>query len=306
MLLEQRISRALLGPATDNELPDQATLDRNLAAATEAFDSCHYVRLANQLPGLINAASALDTTPSGAAFATEVYLLCGNALGKILVSGFQPLASDRAARAAENSGDPMLMAAAWRHVSGSARRFGSYDTAEEVGIRAVEALPITSTTPDRLRRRIAELWNATGYAAAVRGDADRSAECYRESHQVISTIRDPGLRQKGEDAAAAHQISAAFKLEDSTLALTSASRVRVGTLPTVERSGRYLVDVAMAWHLHGDPLRSYRALVTAESYASGEVRTRTAARQLIASLAASPQRGMPEIAGLAHRARVAV
>ncbi|WP_190814631.1 hypothetical protein [Saccharopolyspora pogona] len=146
-----------------------------------------------------------------------------------------------------------------------------------------------------------------GYADAVRSDQAQSTECYSEATAVAAHIVDSQQRQHVEDYALAHQISSAFKLGDSATALDRGSQVRVEALPSTERKGRFLVDLAMAWKQHGRNDQAYRALAIAEQYAPGEVHTRSAARRLISSLAASPRHtAMPDIIGLARRAHVTV
>lgn len=310
-LLEQRISAALFNPSGHAASLSLGELRLRLSSAQAAFNQCRYLWLADAFPELIASSdTTLAAAPSAeaAALASASYQLASNAVGKLApAAGLQPVAADRAVRRAQQSGNPLVLAQARRTSSTAARRVGDCDQAERVGVHAIEELPLTDSTSAELWSHASHLWCVTGYAAAVRGDRDRSADCYAEASAVAARIDDRRQRQQAGDYALAHQISSAFKLGDSAIALDCARQIRVEALPTTERKGRYMVDLAMSWHQHGRDDQAYRTLVLAEQHAPGEVRTRASARGLIRSLAVSPRRAaMPDLLGLASRAHVAL
>lgn len=309
-LLEKRISAALFNTSNNAAPLAVGELRKRLAAAQAAFDGCRYLWLADAFPGLIASAEATlaDTaSPEAAALTSASYQLAGHALAKLLVSGLQPMAADRAVTRAQQSGNPLVLAQAQRTFSTAARRIGDYDQAEQIGVRAVEELPLTDNSPTELWRHASELWCVAGYAAAVRGDRDRSVECYAEAATVARQIDDSEQVRQVADYALAHQISSAYKLGDPATALDRARQVRVEALPTPERKGRFLVDLALAWQQHGRDERAYQALVVAEQHAPGEVRTRSSARNLIKTLAISPHQAvMPDLIRLAGRAHISL
>ncbi|WP_065388573.1 helix-turn-helix domain-containing protein [Saccharomonospora iraqiensis] len=308
-LLEKRISTCLFVTTGTNTAPmPTADLRARLERAQAGYNACRYVWLSDELPRLIftaEASMAAAPTAETAALTSTSYQLAAHALAKLLVSGLQPMAADRAVHRAHQADDPLVLAQARRVLSTAARRIGDYEQAERVGIRAIEALPLTRQDHPATWRHAVELWCVAGYAAAIRGHRDRSVECYREAATVAAQISDHHQLQRARDYALAHQISSAYKLGDSATALEAARQVRLDALPTTERKGRYLVDLAMVWQQHGRDDRAHQALLLAEHHAAGEVHTRSSARRLISSLAASPQRGgMPELGGLARRAHV--
>ncbi|OQO89627.1 transcriptional regulator [Saccharomonospora piscinae] len=310
-LLEKRISACLFTTPGASAVPMPVVeLQAGLARAQAGYNACRYVWLSGELPRLISAADAtMAATPTAgtAALASASYQLAAHALAKLLVSGLQPMAADRAVHRAHQANDPLVLAQARRVLSTAARRIGDYDQAERVGIRAIEDLPLTHQDDPIIWRHAVELWCVAGYAAAIRGDRDRFVECYREAAAVAAQINDHHQQRQARDYALAHQISSAYKLGDSATALDAARQVRLDVLPTTERKGRYLIDLAMAWQQHGHDNHASRALLLADYHAPGEVRTRSSARRLISSLATSSRsRGMPELVGLARRAHVAL
>ncbi len=305
MLLERRISACLFATTSSSEPMSVAELRAQLGRAQAGFDACRYLWLSDELPRLISAADAsMVATPTAetAALASASYQLASHALAKLLVSGLQPMAADRAVNRALQAEDPLVLAQARRVLSTAARRIGDHEQAERVSIQAIEDLQLAQHHGPAMRH-VAELWCVAGYAAAVRGDRERCVECYREAAAAATRIHDTQQSQQARDYVAAHQISSAYKLGDSASALDAARQVRPAALPTPERKGRYLIDLAMAWQQHGYDDRAFEALLLAEHHAPGEVRTRSSARRLISSLAMSPQRGaMPELERLARRA----
>ncbi|MGI8311469.1 hypothetical protein [Saccharopolyspora hattusasensis] len=197
VLLEKRISTCLFTTTGASAAPMQVDeLRARLDRARAGYDACRYVWLADELPRLISAAEATMTeapTTEAAALASASYQLTAHALAKLLVSGVQPMAADRAVTRAQQAGDPLVLAQARRVLSTAARRIGDYEQAERVGIRAIEDLPLARQACPATGRHAVELWCVAGYAAAVRGDRDRSVECYREATSVAAHIDDPAI-----------------------------------------------------------------------------------------------------------------
>ncbi|MEY7973636.1 XRE family transcriptional regulator, partial [Saccharomonospora xinjiangensis] len=279
-----------------------------LGRAQAGYNACRYAWLSDELPRLISAADAsMAATPTAAtaALSSASYQLAAHTLAKLLVSGLQPMTADRAVHRAYQADDPLVLAQARRVLSTAARRIGDYEQAERVGIRAIEDLPLTQQNHPATWRHVVELWCVAGYAAAIGGDRDRFIECYREAAAVAAQISDHHQQCMARDYALAHQISSASKLGDSATALEAARQVHLDALPTTERKGRYLVDLALAWQQHGHDHHAYRAILLAEYHAPGEVHTRSSARRLIRALATFPRHSrMPELAELARRAHV--
>ncbi|MCP2169712.1 XRE family transcriptional regulator [Goodfellowiella coeruleoviolacea] len=305
-LLEQRLATALLHPTAETAPASLSALRRQFAMASAEFASCQYLSLADRLPVLVTAVEHTTRehgTAATAALAAQVYQLTARVLGKLDVSaGLQPIAADRAARAAENSGDDLLLAAAREVVASAARRTHHPEQAQRISLAAVESLLHSGVRTAATWRAAGMLYCGAGYAAAVRGDQARSAEFYREAAATAERIDDEPGRTRLLAHVRSHQISAAHKLGDAVAALETARTVPFAALPTTERQARYLVDVAQAWAMFGNPDRAHTALLAAERLAPGEVRTRGAVRRLMGELLASPRAAaMPGIRALAAR-----
>jgi transcriptional regulator with XRE-family HTH domain len=288
VVLEQRLATVLVEAASAGPAVTLPVLRSQLVAATAEFEDCQYRRLTDRLPALISAAEDTVRQHPSAALSTvvsQVYQLTARVLGKLAVSGWQSIAADRAARNAENSGDAVALAAARNVVASAARRSGHPEHAERISLHAAETLADTHTTSSAALREAGMLYCGAGYAAAVRGDRERSEEFYREATGIGRRIDDERDRQRVLANALSHRISAAYKLGDAAGALECARGVPLTALPTSERKARFLVDVAQAWDMFGEPVEAYKTLLAADSSAGSWIRH---ARRLCLACAISP------------------
>lgn len=216
------------------------------------------------------------------------------------------MAADRGFHAAQHGGDPLTMAESQRQVAIVARRAGHHVRAQDLTLAAVDDLLALGGNDPHVLGATARLMCSAGYAAAQAGDRERAHEMYDSAALAVRTIPE---QLPAREAAAAnvlgHQVSAWCVLGDAGAALAAANRVPFGSVPTVERRARLLVDIAQAWAQWGKPDRALHAVLTAERAAPGEVRTRGAVRRLVTELAHHPTAALPELPALARRVHVA-
>ncbi|MGI8313411.1 helix-turn-helix domain-containing protein [Saccharopolyspora hattusasensis] len=307
-VLERRLSTVLIDGTPTGPAVTRSVLQAGLTAATSDFECCQYEALADRLPALI--ASAENThsehpAPAVAALVSQTYQLAARVLGKLEVGGLQPIAADRASHAAATSDDPVILAAARGAVATAARRTGYHGAghALRVSLDAAQTLLDNhASAPSAALREAGMLYCGAGYAAAVRGDRQRSVDAYREAVGIARRIAVDQDRERVLAHVISHQISAAHRLGDAATALEYARGVRVDALPTRERKARVLVDIAQSWSMYGQPVKAYKALLAAERVVPSEVHTRGAARRLVGDLLGSPrQAGMPGLHDLAAR-----
>lgn len=102
---------------------------------------------------------------------------------------------------------------------------------------------------------------------------------------------------------AIYRIGVHTALGDSGTALKYAAWVNPATLPAAERHGRYLVDTARAWAVHGRADKAAHALLAAYQYAPEEV-DRESVRELVTTLLYSPTPTPAALRNLAARINI--
>ncbi len=286
-------------PATADPLPLPA-LSKAVTRARQMFQDARYDRLAEQLPDLIAAAMVTrDHAEGDAHLAAEaalanVYIVASAFMVKLNDDQLAWASADRAAQAAESSGDVLALADARRGVATVMRRTGRTDRARELLIAtADEIVPRRDAAPEQLSMYGALLQTAA-YTAAV--DGDRA-----EAHDLIDAARAAATRL-GRDTNHRHlafgptnvtlfEVSISQVLGDNGAAIAHAQTLPPASIPTRERQGRYWIDVARAWHQWGKPEACYRALLAAERAAPAEVRYRPPVHRMTADLLRIDRRG---------------
>ena len=309
VLLARQLGEVLLAPATSVEPVATPVLRDVLIAAQRDFSACQYIALADRLPGLIAAAEATATNHPGPVahqMLAESYNLSTRVLIKLEASGLEWLSADRALRAARATKNPLTLAESQRLVASVARRGGHHDHAQTLTLAAASHLDISGARPAPEHLAMYGMLHCSaGYAAARAGDRDRANDLLAEAETTAARLAgDRGQQQALTANIVSHRVSAAYLLGDAGTALAHAHSLPLAIIPTTERRGRLLVDVAMCYAQWDKPDLAYRTLLTAERTAPGEIRTRNAVRHLVADLMASPRQavmpGLPALAARVH------
>ncbi|MCP2095572.1 MULTISPECIES: helix-turn-helix transcriptional regulator [Actinosynnema] len=305
LVLRERLHELLLGTTAATSTPPVGVdrLARLATAARDRFAASDYLALAEQLPALVDAAEATAASrpdPAAARALATAYALTCRALIKLEVSGLEWVAADRAQRAAREGEDPLLLAEARRLIASAVRRTGDHDRAQALTLAAADDLAAT-TRPGHLVM-LSSLYCSASYAAARAGHRADAVDLLAQGAEAVDRLGEDPRRPGALANLVSHRVSAAHLLGDAGTALAHANSLPLSAFPTAERRGRVLVDAASAYMMWGKPDMAYRTLLTAERFAPGEVRTRTAVRELVSDLLASSRRAaMPGLDGLAVR-----
>lgn len=299
VVLTARLSDVLVGaPAAAGPVLPPALLTRALAAARVSFGKSDFLALAEALPAVVRSAEAAQDAGAQA----QAYTLVTRALVKLRPGGLEWISADRAVRAAEEAGQPLLLAEAERMLSGVCRRAGDHGRAQNLVLQAADRLALDGRDPRHLLLH-ASLLCTGGYSAARAHDGARARDLLADAAATTAKL-------DGTDAARAranllsHRVSVEQLLGDPGAALQHARAARAVTFPDAEREGRYLVDLAAVQLQLGQPGPAYSTLLAAERRAPGEVYTRAAVRTIVHALLDQNRAAVPGIRDLAARVHV--
>lgn len=310
---------ALYTPDREVEPPPLAALHRQLVYCCEAFQACHYVTLARELPALIaGAGQAAYAAPVGGqseaqALLSRVYQLVTSYLHKYGESTAiqAALAADRALAAAEQSGDPVQIGAAARRVAKSlvyqkrpqaavefaaaaARRL-SDDLTERgpLGLSTLGMLYLSATIAASSEERTTARVRAAGAYVDEAGDvADRQGADLNEDWTMFGPT-NVGL----------HRVDMLVRFEDGWSALEAADDLDPEALGkmTRERKAGHRVTMARASLLTRRKDDAAQALLEAEALAPEEVRGRPDTVHLVQDVVGATPNPGGELRALAER-----
>ena len=307
----------LVEALTTHELPspdgpiDLNALTMGVAAAKRDYQSCHYQRAAADLPPLLNRIRVACQQTGGDdrlrayGLAADAYQVAGSVLLKQGDISLAVLAADRSMNAADESGDPVSLAASARIVTHALMSSGHLRHATRMAIIAAERLerdhPLTPSSVSVL----GALLLRGSLASARDDDRDTANELLSEADVLASRLgRDANERWTafGPTNVLLHRVSVAVSLGDAGRAIGCAQRVPLDKVGVAERRACLFVDVARALTQWGKPERAYQALLAAEQTAPEEIATRPSVRQLVVDLIRiTPASLYPDLRELANR-----
>nr|WP_233157950.1 helix-turn-helix transcriptional regulator [Actinokineospora bangkokensis] len=308
--LATSLEDALIRPPTTAQPATAQALTTALACARTDFRSCRYLDLATRLTDLIGIAEATDRhdgTPTTAALLAATYNLVTRVLLKSDASGSEWIAADRAMRAANAAGDPLVLAEAHRMLGSAFRRAGDHDRAQELTLAAADHLDVRTRAPHQGHLALhGLLMCSAGYAAARAGDRHRAVELLDEAHSTTARLT-PQTPAHAELAAnvLSHRVSAHYLLGDAGTALHHAHTAPAPRFPDTERHARYLADLALCFNQWDKPNQAHKVLAAIDGFAPDEIRTRSTIRRLVGDLLGSSGiTAKHELRALAHRAGI--
>ncbi len=219
----------------------------------------------------------------------RTYLAAAGALTELGEIGAAWVAIDRAGYAAEQIGDPLLIAEAAFRLSITFQVAARFDLAMHVAASAAEALA------DRVRAEGADLPAVALYgalhlqlavAAGRLGDAEGAyafLDTARAAGERVGPDRNDYDTEFGPDNVLLHEVAVAVELGDAGRALRAAERAQAAGL-SPERQGRLLVDVARAQAQLRRTDEVIRALTDGAAIAPELYATHPRVRDLVANL----------------------
>jgi hypothetical protein len=304
------LEKLLYGNIEATPVPLTALRSQTLRARGD-FQAARYEQLAAGLPALLATAAATrdhtegDGQSTASALLADAYTVATNLMIKLNDDQLAWATADRAAQAAQHSGDPLTLADARRAIATVMRRTGKATAARTLLIDAAHDIePDGHATPAQLST-YGTLLQVAAYTAAIDGNRHAAHELINEAAttaQRLGTDANHRFTAFGPTNVILYKVSIAQVLGDNGTAIEHAKTLRPADIPTPERQGRYWIDVARAYHQWGKIDHCYTALRSAERAAPAEVRYRPPAHRMTHDLLRADRRGaLPGLHAFATR-----
>lgn len=296
---------------------DSVDVNRLNAQAARAWDYAHasnYDELAELVTELVPELEQAARSATGdelrqvCVARAKAYHAAAAVLAGLGETGPAWVAVDRAIGAAEQAGDPLLMAeGAFRLaiVFQGARRFDLVQQTARTAAAALDDLA-TQGEPAAVSLRGA-LYLQLAVAAARANDGDAAyahLDDARQAADVLGEDRNDYDTEFGPTNVLLHEVAVAVELGDAGHALRAASRADAGQL-SPERQARLLIDVARAHAQRRQLADVLDALNRATDVAPQQVEGDAAARGLVTDLLRGDNGNHPDLRRLARRLSLA-
>lgn len=274
-----------------------------------------YSEVGPLLPGLITdvqgAVRALRGDGDSAArrevarIAADMYFLLRTFTKRIGRTDLSLLVADRGLRAAEDADDQLRIAAATWNIGQVLLATNEPEVAEEIVIRAAEAL-----APDLGRDLDATalsgaLWLVAVIASARKGDAWTARDRLREYVRPAAERTGEGnvfWTVFGPTNAALHAVSVEMETGEAAEALRLADDVDVTRCPSIERRATFALEMARCYGLRHEDPGVLLHLLAAEREAPEDMRHNVLARDLVRGLLRRARPSLaPQVRELAQR-----
>jgi transcriptional regulator with XRE-family HTH domain len=300
--------------ATRGRTPDLEELRARAGQAWELTHASSYVELASLLPDLImdseRATRRLTGEDRTAAFSllAHVYQATAAAMAKLRQVDVAWVAGDRSIEAAERAGEPLLAAAGVFRIAHAFLSGNRIEEALRTALAAADALePQVATGPPEL----IALWGALNQVGAViatrANEEDIARERMRKAEEAAARLgqdRNDFETEFGPTNVALHAVAVAVELGDAGEALRRAAPVDASRL-SVERRGRFLLDMARAYAQRRKTAEAVRTIEEAEALTPEQVRSHPMVREMVRDLLRGERRRVnPELRRLAERVGV--
>jgi transcriptional regulator with XRE-family HTH domain len=311
-------SRWLGGGESDDARTFGVTeLRQAVAQAKTDYQACRYAQAAAELPRLLarleTALSALtdDDLLAVETLAADAYHVAASLQLKLGNEGPGWMAADASMRAAQRSGDPIVMASSARIVTHVLMDAGRYRDAEMLARRMSEKLSAAWSKPSGDAVAVYGSLLLRGAIAAARaGNASSADDLLDEAEDAGRRLGADGNRRWtafGPTNVRLHQINVATTLGNAGDALKRAKGVELDRIPITERRASFLIDVAAAYLQWSKHEQAYHALSAAERLAPQELSGRPEVHQLIGDTWAGASAGLSRrVEDLARRTGVAI
>lgn len=309
--------RTLLG--TNTEADERPDIIRLAAAVEEVWELAHssqFKSLASRLAPLLGELEGAARQVNGrrqkevAALLNSAYLAASAAFARQDEPDTSWLATDRAARWAEDAGDPLAVVVGNFRMGHAFITLRRLDQAEHAASDAIAALrPLLDRpdcTPDAL-----SLYGAMELILAIvrarEGDRTATRAAIARARDVAARIgedRNDYNTEFGPTNVELHAVSTAVDLGDAGEALDLANNIDASGL-SPERQSRFSIDLARAYVQRRQIGDAVAALLEAERHAPEQVQASGLVRSVVADLLRlAARRATPELLALARRSGV--
>jgi hypothetical protein len=307
----------LSGRDSDHDVEDLAAMRTAHEPVWRLVHEARYAELAPILANLIPAleravrSGSIDDREAARRLLSDTYQAAAAMLAKISENDAAWIAADRAAIAAEQLSDPLLVAASlfrMAHVFISLRQLAQ---AQQVAQEAADALESVVKEGQISPVEAISLFGAFHLVLAViaarenhRSEAQERLEVAREAADRLGNDRNDFGTEFGPTNVALHAVAIAVDLGDAGTALDLARDVEPSEL-SPERQARFLVDIARAQAMRRQIGEALRTLERAEQISPEQTHNLYTAAEVVRDLVQlAGTHARPELRAMAERFEV--
>ncbi|MBA2806478.1 helix-turn-helix domain-containing protein [Streptomyces sp. KM273126] len=294
LMSPRRLSRLLFGPEAESQLPTPGPVAARVEAAWDDYQAGRLGKVMAALPGLLQTAQGLEDRAVRSArerldswaVSARIHHLAATTLAKVGESDISWLAAERAMRAADESGDALVLASAARSGTHALLANGRYDDALELAITASRWLSARVEESDPAALSLLGMINLRAAIAAARHQ-DRSTvmtlmERAEELADQLGSDENHWHTSFGPTNVILHRLSAELDL-DNVSYVVEHGEIDVDHI-AAERGVSHRIDYARALSLAGRVDDAFSELRTAESVSPQLVRNNPRVRDTLRDL----------------------
>jgi transcriptional regulator with XRE-family HTH domain len=295
LMSPRRLSRLLFGPEAEEQLPSPGPAAELVEETWDGYQAGQLGKVIAALPGLLQTAQELEDRAARSsaadrrdcwAVSARVHHLAATTLAKIGESDISWLAAERAMRAADESGDPLVLASAARSGTHALLANGRYDDAMELGNTASAWLSARVDESDPAALSLLGMIHLRAAIAAARQQDRATATSLLTRAEVLADRlgSDENYWQTsfGPTNVVLHRLSAELDLDNISYVVEH-GRINVDHMPP-ERGVSHRIDYARALSLAGQGDNAFAELRTAERASPQLVRNNPRVRDTLRDL----------------------
>lgn len=294
LMSPRRLSRLLFGPEAEAQLPTPGPTAELVEQAWNDYQGGRLGKVIAGLPGLLQTAQELEDRAARSsverrdcwAVSARVHHLAATTLAKIGESDISWLAAERAMRAADESGDSLVLASAARSGTHALLANGRYDDAMELGDTASAWLSARVDASDPAALSLLGMIHLRAAIAAARHQDRPSATILLDRAEELADQlgSDENYWQTsfGPTNVVLHRLSAELDLDNISYVVEH-GQINVDHMPP-ERAVSHRIDYARALSLAGQGDDAFAELFMAERVSPQLVRNNPRVRDTLRDL----------------------
>ncbi|MGW6599400.1 helix-turn-helix domain-containing protein [Streptomyces sp. NPDC055036] len=294
LMSPRRLSRLLFGPEAEAQLPSPGPTAELVEQTWDDYQSGRLGKVIAGLPGLLQTAQELEDRAARSAaerrdcwaVSARVHHLAATTLAKIGESDISWLAAERAMRAADESGDPLVLASAARSGTHALLANGRYDDAMELGDTASAWLSARVDESDPAALSLLGMIYLRAAIAAARHQDRATATSLLNRAEVLAdqlgSDENHWQTSFGPTNVLLHRLSAELDLDNISYVVEH-GQIDVDNMPP-ERGVSHRIDHARALSLAGQGDSAFTELRTAEHTSPQLVRNNPRVRDTLRDL----------------------
>jgi transcriptional regulator with XRE-family HTH domain len=294
LMSPRRLSRLLFGPEADAQFPSPGPMAQLVEQTWNDYQAGLLGKVIAALPGLLQTAQGLEDGAARSAaerrscwaVSARIHHLSATTLAKIGESDISWLAAERAMRAADESGDPLVLASAARSGTHALLANGRYDDAMELGSTTLVWLSSRVEDSDPAALSLLGMIHLRAAIAAARRQDRTTATSLLNRAEVLADRlgSDENYWQTsfGPTNVVLHRLSAELDLDNISYVVEH-GRIDVDHMPP-ERGVSHRIDYARALSLAGRGDEAFAELRTAERTSPQLVRNNPRVRDTLRDL----------------------